>query len=198
MFSYGFFLPQTLFIFIICIVYSVLPRSELVTLFGLLYFIIGNFIYKYQLLYAMDHRQHSTGRAWPIICVRVIVGLFVFQLAMAGQLALRTALKRSLLVVPLIIGTVWFGIYYTRTFDPLMRFIALRSLYRDDDTDVISLSENRFDNETEGGRIVDTSEETGLRYINPSLILPLEDVWISKKPSNGVNHNVNGNGEDNV
>ncbi|MCJ1474664.1 hypothetical protein MMC13_003324 [Lambiella insularis] len=198
MFSYGFFLPQTLFIFIICIVYSILPKGELVTFFGLIYFVIGSFIYKYQLLYAMDHRQHSTGRAWSIICHRIIVGLLVFQLAMAGQLALLTALKRSLLVVPLFVGTVWFGLFYRKSYDPLMRFIALRSLHRDDDADIISLSQSRFDTETEGGRIVDTSEETGLRFINPSLIVPLEDAWVSKKQADGVNHDANGGGEDSV
>ncbi|MCJ1391137.1 hypothetical protein MMC18_003999 [Xylographa bjoerkii] len=186
MFSYGFFLPQTLFIFIVCIVYSILPKGELVTLFGLIYFIIGSFIYKYQLLYAMDHRKHSTGRAWSIICHRVIVGLLVFQLAMAGQLALLTAIKRSLLVIPLLAGTIWFGYFYRRSYDPLMRFIALRSLHRDDDAEVISLSQSRFDNDTNEGQVVDTSERTGLRFINPSLILPLEDVWVSKKRANAI------------
>jgi len=77
-FSYGFYLPQTLLIFVVCVIYSVLPSSWLIQLFGLVYFLIGGFIYKYQLLYAMDQQQHSTGRAWPMICDRVIVGLVVF------------------------------------------------------------------------------------------------------------------------
>ncbi|QSS59690.1 DUF221 domain-containing protein [Histoplasma capsulatum] len=69
-FSYGLALPQTILIFIITVVYSVFPSSYIVCLFGLIYFSIGRFIYKYQLLYAMDHQQHSTGRAWPMICSR--------------------------------------------------------------------------------------------------------------------------------
>ena len=198
MFSYGFFLPQTLFIFIVCIVYSILPKGELVSLFGLIYFIIGSFIYKYQLLYAMDHRKHSTGRAWSIICHRIIVGLLVFQLAMAGQLALLSAIKRSILVIPLLAGTIWFGYFYRRSYDPLMKFIALRSLHRDDDAEVISLSQSRFDTDTEEGRIVDTSERTGMRFINPSLTSPLEDVWVSKRRVNGTHHSTNGDGEGNV
>jgi len=198
MFSYGFFLPQTLFIFIICIVYSILPRSELVTLFGLIYFIFGSFIYKYQLLYAMDHRQHSTGRAWSIICHRIIVGLFVFQLAMACELAFKIAIRRSLLILPLLIGTVWFGYFYRRTYNPLMKYIALRSLHREDDGDTIPLSESRDAFDTNGGAAVDESEETGRRFINPSLIVPLEHVWLAKKHSNGGSHRVNGNGEESV
>ena len=199
MFSYGFFLPQTLFIFIICIVYSILPKSELVTIFGLIYFIIGSFVYKYQLLYAMDHRQHSTGRAWSIICNRVIVGLVVFQLIMAGQLALLTAIKRSLLVVPLLIGTIWFGYFYRGTYNPLMSFIALRSLKGDDDAEPIVLGESRYANDTDnGGAVVDESTETGLRYINPSLILLLEDAWVSKRQSRGSAHDANRGGEENA
>ncbi|MCJ1313410.1 hypothetical protein MMC25_007088 [Agyrium rufum] len=179
-FSYGFFLPQTILIFIICLVYSILPDGELVTFFGLLYFIIGSFIYKYQLLYAMDHRQHSTGRAWIIICNRILVGLVVFQLAMLGTIAGRSAVKSSLLIVPLLVGTVWFGYFYRRSYQPLMKYIALRSLH-DDEAEVLSLGESRYATDTAGGRMVDESEETGIRFINPSLIIPLEDVWIAKR-----------------
>ncbi|KAI5296881.1 hypothetical protein KEM55_005449, partial [Ascosphaera atra] len=66
-FSYGLALPQAILIFVICVVYSVFPSSWLVCLFGVLYFFIGGFIYKYQLLYAMDHSQHSTGRACAVL-----------------------------------------------------------------------------------------------------------------------------------
>lgn len=129
-FSYGFALPQSILIFMICLVYSILPSSWLVTLFGLIYFSLGRFIYKYQLLYAMDHTQHSTGRAWPMICSRIILGLLVFQLAMIGILALRTAITRSTLIVPLFAFTIWFSYFFSRTYEPLMKFIALRSIDR--------------------------------------------------------------------
>lgn len=191
-FSYGFYLPQTLLIFIICIVYSVLRDSEMLILFGLIYFAMGSLIYKYQLLYAMDHRQHSTGRAWPIICNRVVVGLVVFQFAMAGQLAVLAAFRRSVMVLPLLIGTVWFGIYYRKTYEPLMKNIALRSIHGEDQHERLQLAESRYRSETNGGRVIDESEATGLRYINPSLIIPLEDVWLSKSRSNGIHETSNG------
>ncbi len=196
-FSYGFFLPQTILIFIICTVYSVLPGSFLVLFFGLVYFLIGGFIYKYQLLYAMDHRQHSTGRAWSIICNRIVVGLVVFQLAMAGVLALKLAIKRSILIVPLVAGTVWFIFFYNRTYEPLMRFIALRSLHRDGDSpDAVAAVESRYDSETGHGRVVDEDDVTGLRFINPSLIIPLEEMWVAKKPADNSNHGVVDDGVD--
>ena len=168
--------------------YSILPKSELVTLFGLLYFIIGGFVYKYQLLYAMDHRQHSTGRAWTIICNRIVLGLMVFQIAMIGQLALSSAIKRSILVVPLLVGTVWFSYFYRATYEPLMKFIALRSLKFEEQADGFSMGESRYDSETNHGDAVDENRETRMRFINPSLIIPLEDVWLSKQRESQSNH----------
>ena len=184
-FSYGFYLPQTILIFIICIVYSVLPGSWFVLFFGLLYFIIGNFIYKYQLLYAMDHRQHSTGRAWSIICNRIVLGLVVFQLAMAGILGLSLAVYRAILIIPLLAFTVWFIVFYERTYDPLMKFIAIRSLTHDPPFGALAQGESRYESETSRGRYVDEDQETGLRYVNPSLVVPLEDLWLAKKRTNG-------------
>lgn len=153
--------------------------------FGLIYFVIGGFVHKYQLLYAMDHRQHSTGRAWPMICNRVILGLLFFQIAMIGNLSLRTAFARAVLLVPLLVGTFWFSFFFRKTYQPLMKFIALRSIDRDGQVDLPTPGVSRYDVETAHGRTVDESEETGLRFINPSLVSPLEDVWISRRGMNG-------------
>ncbi|KAL9610888.1 MAG: hypothetical protein Q9167_004429 [Letrouitia subvulpina] len=187
-FSYGFYLPQTLLVFIICIVYSAQSRAWEIQLLGLIYFLIGSFVYKYQLLYAMDHRQHSTGKAWLIICNCVIIGLIVFEIAMAGLLALQTAFYRSIIIVPLLAGTIWFSVFFRRTFDPLMNFIALRSLHSKAPYGDISPGESRYELETDRGRAVDEDEETGLRYINPSLVLPLEEVWLANNRVNGSEH----------
>lgn len=186
-FNYGYSIPQTILIFIICVVYSVFPSSWLICLCGLVYFSLGRFIYKYQLLYAMNHQQHSTGRAWPMICNRVFVGLVVFQLAMIGVLALRRAITRSLLLVPLLIVTVWFTYSFSQTYDPLMKFIALRSVDRDptDDTDNSRTPEGLFsppswiDRDSlpvrVGGRDISLRLK---KYVNPNLILPLDSPWI--------------------
>lgn len=215
-FSYGFYLPNALLIFIICQVYSVLRQSWQVLLAGLIYFFLGHFVYKYQLLYAMDHRQQATGRGWAMICDRIFVGLVFFQLTTFGQLVLQKAVARSVLMVPLIAFTIWFNIAYGRTYKPLMKFIALRSIkkgeqYTDhepspDANSTISTdlapernawAENdgpqlRYFRETRTplGRAVDESAESGLRFINPSLVAPLGGVWIADKNVNGENSNV--------
>jgi len=146
----------------------------------------------------MDHQQHSTGRAWPMICSRVFVGLVVFQLAMIGFLALQKAIAGSLLVVPLLGATVWFTYFFAQTYEPLMKFIALRSIDR-------TLRDNVSDSESgrdEGGEhshsptaifsppsgldrdsfpVLIAGRDVGLRlrkYVNPSLIMPLDEPWI--------------------
>jgi hypothetical protein len=137
-----------------------------VLFFGLLYFIIGYFTYKYQLLYAMDHPQHSTGRAWPMICYRIMIGLVVFQLAMAGVLALKSAFKRSALVVPLIFATIWFSYFYERTFGPLTKFIALKSIQRSDDSGAGESLSRR------PSITLDEQREEGQKFVNPNLVIP--------------------------
>lgn len=194
-FSYGFSIPQTILILIICVVYSVFPSSWLICLFGLVYFSIGQFIYKYQLLYAMDHQQHSTGRAWPMICNRVFVGLVVYQLAMIGVLALRRAITRSLLLVPLLGFTVWFTYFFSRNYEPLMKFIALKSINRDQPGggDVSPAPSSTFSPPSGLDRdalpIQIGGRELGLRlkkYVNPSLIVPLHGAWLpGRTPAHG-------------
>lgn len=190
-------------------VYSVLRSSWSVLFAGLAYFSLGHFVYKYQLLYAMDHQQHSTGRAWGMICDRIFVGLVFFQLTTAGQLILRKAITRSILILPLLIATIWFSIAYGRTYKPLMKFIALRSVKRgeqhpyadhpDRGEAASTVSSNelapernvwaeidgtqlRYNRETRSrlGQAVHESE-TGVRFINPNLVVPLEKVWIADK-----------------
>ncbi|KAH7402050.1 hypothetical protein DE146DRAFT_677081 [Phaeosphaeria sp. MPI-PUGE-AT-0046c] len=204
-FSYGFFLPQTMLIFIICMVYSVLRDSWQVLLTGLAYFMIGHFVHKYQLLYAMEHRQHSTGRGWTMMCDRVIGGAILFQITVAGQLALKKAFKRAILVAPLVVGTLWFFFIFARTYHPLMKFIALRSLRSSDTTDLgrdvqeEAVSSGRDARRATGRLTLDEARERGQRFENPALTMPLNELWLSnhnarsRDGSNGsTRHSQNG------
>ncbi|KAI9745689.1 MAG: hypothetical protein M1818_001223 [Claussenomyces sp. TS43310] len=181
-FSYGFYLPTAILIFILCIVYSILPPGFLLLLFGLIYFVLGYFTYKYQLLYAMDHPQHATGQAWSMIMYRVLIGLGIFQLAMAGVIALKQAFTPAALVVPLLPFTVWVSYFYGRTYEPLTKFIALRSIRREDDPDV-NIADEDVGLDRPRGHIrrdsttIDEDRERGQKFVNPSLIVPLEKIW---------------------
>lgn len=175
-FSYGFFLPTAILIFILCIIYSILPAGFMVVFFGLIYFIFGYFTYKYQLLYSMDHPQHATGRAWSMIVYRVFLGLGMFQLAMSGVIAAKNMYYPAVLVLPLIPFTIWLSYWYSKTYEPLTKYIALRSLRRADDPEVNIADEelgiDRPPGRPRRGSTVDEDRERGQKFVNPSLTVP--------------------------
>ncbi|KAI0892896.1 DUF221-domain-containing protein [Annulohypoxylon nitens] len=208
LFNYGFYLPTALLVFILCLVYSILPGAHIVLFLGICYFTLGYFVYKYQLLYSMDQPQHATGGAWPIICGRIIVGLVAFQVIMIAILVLQAAFIAAGLIVPLVVLTFWYHFYSRRRFTPLTRFIALRSIKRSTDPG----SESRPDRDPEQVQrqtrlarrmsTIDEDREKGMRFINPSLVVPLEQPWVYQDPpplleesSVGSNtESLNGNG----
>lgn len=194
-FSYGFYLPTALLVFILCLVYSVLPRGYVVLALGVVYFVLGYFTYKYQLLYAMEQPQHATGGAWRIICFRIVLGLVVFQVTMAGYMVLQLAFFASSLLIPLLIGTVWYSYYWKRQFQPLTNYIALRSIRRPGQVDEDTPEGSIVHDEVFGGpgrqpfetlrrrrSTIDEDREKGARFVNPSLVCPLEQPWIYQDP----------------
>ncbi|KAF3926377.1 hypothetical protein AA313_de0203399 [Arthrobotrys entomopaga] len=171
-FQYGFYLPQPILVLILCLVYSLLESGTLMLGFGLIYFSLGYFTYKYQLLYAMDHPRHATGKAWPMICYRVFVGLLLFQASMAALLSLQGAIIRGLLIIPLIGATIWVWWFFQKSFSPLMSYIALRSLH---DPDLRSTDSAGVEIERE---TVDESREMGSKFVNPNLVSELQGIWL--------------------
>jgi len=181
MFYYGFYLPTALLVFILCLVYSVIPGGFPVLGLGLVYFSLGYFTYKYQLLYAMDQPQHATGGAWRMICYRILLGLLVFQLTMSGYLALRLAYTIALLITPLVLITLWYSYFFKRHFEPLTRFISLRSIRQGEelcgdailDEDLGRPGSGREEREAiRRLSTIDEDREKGLRFVNPNLVTP--------------------------
>ncbi len=150
-----------------------MPRGFLVLFLGLVYFTLGYFTYKYQLLYAMDQPQHATGGAWRLICYRILLGLAVFQLTMSGYLGGHKAFLQASLVVPLLLFTVWYSYYFRGRFEPLTRFIALRSIRRDGDDTALE-NDLGGPSQTQGllrrGSTIDEDREKGVRFVNPSTV----------------------------
>lgn len=188
LFSYGFYLPTALLVFILCLVYSVLPGCHLVLFLGLCYFTLGFFVHKYQLVYSMDQPQHATGGAWRIICYRIILGLCIFQVVMAGILSLRGAFYGAALVIPLTMYTVWYAYYFSLRYSPLTVFIALRSINRETDPGIEGVPGRDLLRQPSVMRIarrlstVDEDREKGMRFVNPNLVRRLEQPWIYQDP----------------
>lgn len=142
-FNFGLQLPQPILILIITIIYSVMSTKILVS--SLAYFIIGYYVYKYQLIYATDHLPHSTGRVWPLIFRRVILGLLLFQLTMVGTLAGFVGgwiLSSCLFPLPFI--TLSFLWDFEKNYLPLAQYIALSSI-REHERDNATVSNSSLD-----------------------------------------------------
>lgn len=126
-FNFGLQLPQPILILIITLIYSVMSTRIIVS--GLVYFVIGYYVYKYQLIYATDHLPHSTGKVWPLIYRRILVGLLLFQLTMAGTLAGFQGgwvLSSWLFPLPLLILSAWWDFH--KNYLPLLQYIALSAI----------------------------------------------------------------------
>jgi hypothetical protein len=154
-----------------CIVYSILRESWQVLLPGVIYFVLGYFVFKYQLLYAYNLRQHSTGRTWVLIVNRIVIGLIVFQVAMVGQLALQFAWRRSVSILPLILLTIAFAYQFQQNYKPLMTYIALKSIHRARERD-LGIFEPRQEIEAANHATPEDAESISKRFVNPNLWKP--------------------------
>lgn len=138
-FDFGLNLPQHILVFIIILIYSVVSTKIVAS--GLVYFLLGYFVYKYQLMYSYVHPPHSTGKVWPMIFRRLIFGLVIFQMFMCGTLALEGAIILSILCTPLFVITLVVEWNFEKYYLPLHNFIALRAIQNPDNYD------NEFDDD---------------------------------------------------
>ncbi|KAJ6784659.1 hypothetical protein PWT90_03222 [Aphanocladium album] len=193
-FQYGFYLPTSLLVFNLCFIYSALMFGPTILMVGIVYFALGYFTFKYMLLYAMDQPQHATGGAWRIICSRLVIGILVFEVVMVGHIASLSAYVQSVSILPLIPFTIWYSYYFTRRFEPLTKYIALRTIREGTGDDEAIVDEDResqdepLPNGNSAGRIlrrgstIDELREQGLSFVNPGLVSPLLQAWIYKHP----------------
>ncbi|KAH9994169.1 DUF221-domain-containing protein [Xylariaceae sp. FL0662B] len=188
LFNYGFYLPTALLVFILCLVYSILPGAHIVLFLGLCYFALGYFVYKYQLLYSMDQPQHATGGAWSMVCGRIVVGLVAFQVIMIAFLVLRGDYFAATFIAPLLVLTFWYNYYSRQRYTPLLRFIALRSIKRSSDPGSESRPDEDLRQVSQQTRLtrrmstIDEDREKGMKFVNPSLLILLERPWVYQDP----------------
>ncbi|KAF9963585.1 hypothetical protein BGZ65_002034 [Modicella reniformis] len=109
--------------FVIVLIYSCI--KPLILGFGVAYFALGYVVYKYQLLYVFFHPYESNGQSWPMVYNRIMVGLLLFQSTMLGLFLLKKSFLLGGLLVPLLIGTIWFWIYTTKKYKRSAQFLPL-------------------------------------------------------------------------
>jgi len=71
----------------------------------------------------------SQGQAWPITFIRLIWGVVIFLLFMIGIFTLRKNIILSLLLVPLLMGTLVWSWYVDKALKPLSKYVALSSVF---------------------------------------------------------------------
>lgn len=190
LFNFGLQLPQPILILIITIIYSVMSTKILAS--GLAYFVIGYYVFKYQLIYSSIHPQHSTGKVWPLIFRRLVLGLLLFQLAMVGILALQKLYLLLSFLSPLPLLSIWYFFDFQRHYLPLNNFIALTAINDDilqaeDDNEVglstgVSLghSRNRSVQSTliTPTKTIDERREQNQTFSYPNIVKSLEGPWL--------------------
>ncbi|KAK6202323.1 uncharacterized protein RJT21DRAFT_82558 [Scheffersomyces amazonensis] len=183
-FDFGLHLPQPILILIITIVYSIMSTKILTA--GLIYFILGYFVCKYQLLYACVHPPHSTGKVWPLVFRRTILGLLIFQLTMVGTLLLQEAYICATFLGPLPIFTIFSLWNFQNNYIPLSVFIALRaidnnSLGTRDEEDIIASTNSPIsdDNDLTTSKTLDERREFQSTYEYPYLVDQLDGPIIA-------------------
>lgn len=182
-FNFGLQLPQPILVLIITITYSVISTKILTA--GLIYFLIGYFVFKYQLLYACVHPPHSSGKVWPLVFRRVVLGLLIFQLTMAGTLALEKAYDCAFVLSPLPLITLAFLWNFQNNYIPLSIFIALRSIennnvpFADDDEEPFIQTSEATRRDGDRSRTLDERRELNTTYEYPHLIGSLDGPVIA-------------------
>lgn len=199
LFNFGLNLPIPMLTLIITLLYSVMSTKILSA--GLAYFIIGFYVYKFQLIYSCIHPQHSTGQVMPIIFRRVILGLLLFQLTVAGTLALSNSWVFCLFLAPLpfITLSVWW--LFEKNYKPLSYFIALRAIDSSDNSaesatstgvystssggvmssslNSSSLLNRHFHQLSKKTSTIDERREFNQTYVYPNLVQPLDGPWLA-------------------
>ncbi|EMD32395.1 hypothetical protein CERSUDRAFT_108829 [Gelatoporia subvermispora B] len=141
MINYGAVYPQSILIFVITLLYSVI--QPLILIFGAVYFGVAYLVYKYKLLFVFYKPYESQGQAWPITFVRLIWGVVIFNVFMTGIFILKKAYVCSSLIAPLLAGTLLWSWSTYKRYRPLSQFVNLSSIYEvergEDSADVVRL-----------------------------------------------------------
>ncbi|KAM6494958.1 protein of unknown function DUF221 domain containing protein [Amanita muscaria] len=126
MINYGVVYPQAILVFVITLLYSVV--QPLILVFGAIYFAANYVVYKYKLLFVFYKPYESQGQAWPITFIRCIWGIIIFLVFMIGIFTLRQSWILSILLSPLLIGTVVWAWHVEKAFRPLSKYVSLSSV----------------------------------------------------------------------
>lgn len=126
LFKAGTIYPQALIIATLGMLYSIV--KPLVTLFATLYFCIGYIVFKYKLLFVFyPPPSSSTGQSimGGVLRPRLIFAAFLFQLFQLSLFSVHGEVILVILMLPLIVGTLWYGHFLKKRFAKLELYETL-------------------------------------------------------------------------
>ncbi|KAJ3193907.1 hypothetical protein HK101_003887 [Irineochytrium annulatum] len=183
--NFGILYPIHLLVFIIVLCYSVL--APLILIPGTIYFGVGYLVFKNQLLYVYVKEWESYGRHWVMSFKRMIVGLLIFQVTMAGLLLAKQAPLAACMPIILIPATIVFYLYCQDSFDRRTRQVPLDQFLSASPTSsshpLPAGSSAVLADASLEADVVLTAEEHQMErysvsYLNPALSRPLSRPWL--------------------
>ncbi|KAJ3021524.1 UNVERIFIED_CONTAM: hypothetical protein HDU68_009591 [Siphonaria sp. JEL0065] len=124
--NFGILYPIHILIFIIGLLYSVV--APLILIPATIYFALGYVVYRNQLLFVYVKEWEAYGRHWSMAFTRIIAGLIIFQITMAGMFIIKSASFCSLVPLILIPTSLIFHNHCKQTFEKRTRLIPLDQL----------------------------------------------------------------------
>ena len=129
--NYGTEYNNHLFIFIIAITYSFI--SPIIIPFSAVYFLLGWFVWKYQVVHVFVQPFESGGSFWPSVYTKMSSSLFIGQLCLVGILGLKQVPAPAVLVTPLPVLTILFDRYIHGAIKAKLHALPLNQMVDVDD-----------------------------------------------------------------
>ncbi|CAN0324336.1 unnamed protein product [Pylaiella littoralis] len=104
---YGWVYPTLLLVLVVCFVYAVI--SPFIMPAGAIFFATSYLVYKYQVLYVYVPKYESGGVFWFSVYPRVLTGLALAQLTLAGYVYVRAGYYEASFILALPVLIFWYG-----------------------------------------------------------------------------------------
>ena len=164
--SFGSDLPINICIWIIAFTYCTI--APILVPFAVVFFGCGYIISKYQALYMNVAKYETGGQFWPKCFNRMVSGIIVAELAMIGIFGVKKAAIQSVLVIPLLIGTLVYVYIMNSTFTQWRGLLPIEA--------ALTIDRARIDNKQlliESDDVRDYASTTGVSpYRQPELLAP--------------------------
>ncbi|KAI9144740.1 hypothetical protein BKA69DRAFT_732447 [Paraphysoderma sedebokerense] len=153
-FAYYWYYPSLVLILVISITYSLI--QPLILPFAFAYYIFAYAVFKHQFMYAYVTPYERNGKMWIRAVNWILYGMILFQITMAGLLALNRNFVAAGLLLPLPGFTLWLKYYFDKFLKPKCGYIPVDAQTKEEHIGLL-------EKEHSPGKHSDDSERGGKR-----------------------------------